>query len=142
MSADAADKGYWWINHDHRRLHQKERVIFTGFVKDPQNYFATFDLFALTSREDPFPLVALEAASLGKPVICFENAGGMPEFIETDAGSIVPYGDVEAFSERIGDYLRTPDRIAAEGEAARIKTSNRFSQENACNRLYEIISGI
>ncbi len=57
------------------------RVIITGSQKEPGSYFANMDVFALTSREDPFPLVCLEAASLSKPVICFAGAGGIPEFV-------------------------------------------------------------
>ena len=48
----------------------------------------------LTSREDPFPLVCLEAAALGISTICFADAGGMPEFVRDDAGFVVPYLDV------------------------------------------------
>ena len=131
-----------WIDHDFRRLLHSDRINFTGSVKDVEKYFAAFDVFALTSREDPFPLVALEAAALGKPVICFENAGGIPEFVETDAGWIIPYGDVEAFSRRLQDSARAPKVLAATGESARVKVSARFSQEIACRRLYTIISNI
>jgi len=41
------------------------RVHWTGEVSDPGRYFSEFDLFAMVSREDPFPLVCLEAALHG-----------------------------------------------------------------------------
>jgi glycosyltransferase involved in cell wall biosynthesis len=68
------------IQYDFERLDLKGKVIFTGIQADPYKFFAAMDLFALTSREDPFPLVCLEAAGSGKPTICFDRAGGMPEF--------------------------------------------------------------
>ena len=34
-----------------------------------------FDLFALTSREDPNPVAVLEAMALGRPVVCFTQTG-------------------------------------------------------------------
>ncbi|MDH6063711.1 hypothetical protein, partial [Umezakia ovalisporum] len=40
--------------------------------------------------------VCLEAASLGKPILCFDKAGGEPEFVEDDCGFIVPYLDLDA----------------------------------------------
>jgi glycosyltransferase involved in cell wall biosynthesis len=60
-------------------------------VSNPLDYLSVFDIFALTSREDPYPLVVLEAALLQKPMVCFEKAGGAQDLIETDAGLIVPY---------------------------------------------------
>jgi glycosyltransferase involved in cell wall biosynthesis len=76
-----------------------DKIVFTGTKVSPQNYFQLFDVFALTSREDPFPLVAIEAASLNKPIVCFENSGGMPEFIKDgDNGLVVSYGDINQFA--------------------------------------------
>ena len=40
-------------------------------------HFADFDVFAMTSWEDPCPLVVLENMGLGTPVVCFEGAGAL-----------------------------------------------------------------
>jgi len=88
--------------YEAQRLVIKDKVIFTGSVATPQNYFQVFDIFALTSREDPFPLVALEAASLGKPIICFKESGGIEEFVEDgETGFIIPYADVTAMAIKV-----------------------------------------
>ena len=76
-------------------------VHFSGQQSKPHNYFQLFDLFALTSREDPFPLVCLEAASLGKPIICFEGAGGMTEFVDKGGGFKVPYHNLDLMADKI-----------------------------------------
>ncbi|MES2204565.1 MAG: glycosyltransferase [Pseudomonadota bacterium] len=58
--------------------------IFKNFSK-PDEYGLLLngaDIFALTSREDPFPNAALDAASYGLPVIAFDQCGGMPELLE------------------------------------------------------------
>ncbi len=49
------------------RLGLADRMHFVGEVAAPADLLATFDVFCLTSREDPFPLVMLEAAALGVP---------------------------------------------------------------------------
>ena len=81
---------YYEIAHDIKMAGLEHYVHFCGEVSNPLDYFAASDLFALVSREDPYPLVCLEAAILGKPILCFDNAGGMPEFVENDAGFVVP----------------------------------------------------
>jgi glycosyltransferase involved in cell wall biosynthesis len=68
-----------------------------GFTNEVPAYLSAANAFALTSREDPFPSVALEAMSVGMPVVAFEKSGGVPELLaERGVGRVVPYGDVPA----------------------------------------------
>jgi glycosyltransferase involved in cell wall biosynthesis len=127
------------IRHDFERLDLKGKVIFTGLQENPQKFFAAMDLFALTSREDPFPLVCLEAASLGKPTICFDRAGGITEFVGNDAGAVVPYGDIEAFSEKIIYFYENRDELQKAGQAAQAKVNSEFSMEKSCARINEVL---
>ncbi|MCF7688797.1 MAG: glycosyltransferase family 4 protein [Cephaloticoccus sp.] len=70
-------------------------VKFVGFVSDEQlrTEFAQCTCFALPSQKEGFGLVYLEAMTAGKPCLA-ANAGGAPEVIPSEAGMIVPYGDV------------------------------------------------
>jgi L-malate glycosyltransferase len=52
------------------------------------DYLNLADGFVLTSREDPFPLVMIEAAWLGKPIVAF-NSGGVSEFVQPGMGTVV-----------------------------------------------------
>ena len=60
--------------HDAKRLGLGDRIKFVGPLEQPAQLFAAMDVFALTSREDPFPLVMLEAAAAGIPFVCFAEA--------------------------------------------------------------------
>lgn len=42
-------------------------VFFIGHRDNVEDYFIAKGVYALTSREDPMPLIAIEAASLGLP---------------------------------------------------------------------------
>jgi glycosyltransferase involved in cell wall biosynthesis len=75
----------------------------------PADYMAAADVFVLTSREDPYPLVCLEAAALEKPIVCFEGGGGTPEFVEADCGFVVPYLDIIGMADRVISLLDSPD---------------------------------
>ena len=81
--------------------------------------YCAMDVFALPSREDPFPLVMLEAATHGLPTVCFAQAGGAPEFVGEDAGVVVPYLDLDAFAAALAGLRDEPARCAALGRAAR-----------------------
>jgi glycosyltransferase involved in cell wall biosynthesis len=90
-------------------------VRFVGVQPDPVDWFALLDVFVLPAREDPFPLVCLEAASVGVPIVAFDN-GGMPELLEQGCGLVVSYPDVTDFAEKVQELLRDPGRRRRMGE--------------------------
>ena len=105
-----------------KKLKVSDKIIFTGPQVLPQNYFQIYDLFTLTSREDPFPLVALEVASMEKPIVFFENAGGIPELFTNNKGGIqVPFGNIEEMALAILYLYDNPEiRIKKGKEAAKL----------------------
>jgi glycosyltransferase involved in cell wall biosynthesis len=109
---------FYRIKHDVQLANLSDKVHFVAHVANPLDYFQEFDVFAMLSREDPFPLVNLELAALGKPIVCFDNAGGTPEFVGNDAGYVVPYLDISAMADRIitlaGD-VNLRERLGANG---------------------------
>ena len=56
---------------------------------DYYDYLNICDGFVLLSREDPFPLVMMEAAYLQKPIVGFDS-GGISEFLLDGMGGFVP----------------------------------------------------
>jgi glycosyltransferase involved in cell wall biosynthesis len=111
--------------HDIRAMGLPDRCKWIATTANVLDYYCAMDVFALTSREDPFPLVMLETAALGLPVVCFENSGGGPEFVGKDAGLLAPYADVRAFAAQLmtlhenGELRR---RLGAEA-ACRVQTT-------------------
>jgi glycosyltransferase involved in cell wall biosynthesis len=94
-----------WLEHDRMHLGLRDVVFFTGRRSDPEPFFAAADVFALTSREDPFPMVNLEALSHGLPVVAFADGGGAPEVLSDKRGYAVPYLDVDAMARRVMELL-------------------------------------
>jgi glycosyltransferase involved in cell wall biosynthesis len=137
--ARAGDFVFFETNYDVEKLGLKSTVRFLEHKPNPNDYFAALDLFAMVSREDPFPLVCLEAAALGKPVVCFDKAGGMHEFVEEDAGFVVPYLDVEAFAGKILTLYGDRELSAKLGRNAARKVLERHNVETSAPRIVEII---
>jgi glycosyltransferase involved in cell wall biosynthesis len=127
------------VSHDIAQMGLDKSVRFLGEVPDPADYIAAMDVFALTSREDPFPLVCLEAAALSKPIVCFDGAGGAKEFVEDDCGFIVPYLDIHAMAKRIGALLNMPDLRKQFGARAAEKVTERHDVEVTAPRILEIV---
>jgi glycosyltransferase involved in cell wall biosynthesis len=104
-------------------------VRFVGPAATPMQYMMASDLFLLTSREDPFPLVCLEAADCGLPVVCFAKAGGMPAFVHPDCGEVVPYLNVARMSAAVVSLLEDRAEARRAGDRARekVRTQNDVS---------------
>ena len=86
----------------------------TGYCADLEGYYTAASAFALTSREDPFPSVALEALSFGVPVVAFEGSGGIPDLLEDeDLGVVVKYGDAPLFAQSLLAIVRRGHDAAA-----------------------------
>ena len=102
---------------------------FVPAVDDPSAYFASFDVFALTSREDPFSVAMLEAADHRLPVVCFADAGGAPELVEADAGIVVPYLNIPAMATACINLLGDDALRHRQGDHARMKVRSRYTLE-------------
>jgi glycosyltransferase involved in cell wall biosynthesis len=109
-----------------RQLGLSEHVTFVPVTPEPLPHFAGFDAFAMTSWEDPCPIVVLEAMLLGKPVACFDGSGGAPEEVG-DTGLIVPEFSPARMAEALATLFAEPGRRAAMGRAARERVRDRFS---------------
>lgn len=71
------------------KQHFANRVFFTG--NKSEDYYSYFDIghaYLSLSREDSFPLVMIEAAHLGKPIVGI-NSGGIKEFVKEGIGVVV-----------------------------------------------------
>jgi len=51
------------------RLGMADRLIMPGFLKDPARFMGLFDIFALSSDSEQFPISLIEAMAAGRPVV-------------------------------------------------------------------------
>ncbi len=117
--ARAGDAALIEARYDADKLGISDMIQFVEHLPDPTGHLAAIDVFALTSREDPYPLVCLEAASFAKPIVCFKDAGGMPEFVRNDAGFVVPFLDIDGFADRLFELGNSPELVSKLGSIAK-----------------------
>ena len=102
------------------------RVHLAGRRDDTDLFYAGADLLALTSREDPFPSVVLEALDAGLPVVGFEDAGGCEGLLREGAGVLAPFEDTATYAQRIRTLLADRGTAASLGARGREIVSARF----------------
>ncbi len=95
-----------------------EYLRLPGYVPDTAVFHRAADVFALTSREDPFPNVVLESMDAGVPVVAFAGTGGGASLAATVAGRAVPAFDREAYARAVDDLLGDEGARRAVGASA------------------------
>lgn len=115
-------------------------VIFQTSINNPLDFMDAFDLFFVSSREDPYPLVVLEAAMLAKPIICFDKAGGAKDFVENDCGFVIDYLDVDNAVVKIVELKEDSILRKKMGDSARIKALERHNQQIAFQTFVDILN--
>jgi glycosyltransferase involved in cell wall biosynthesis len=87
------------------------RIHFEGFVREPQGYFLSCDIFVLASHRDPCPLVLSEAREAGCPIIA-THIDGIPEALDYgEAGLLVPPNDSNALAKALRELLSNSDTL-------------------------------
>jgi glycosyltransferase involved in cell wall biosynthesis len=95
-----------WLAGEMRDAQATKRFHLIGYRSDVDAFFAAADALVLSSREDPFPTVVLEALSAGLQVFAFDRSGGIPGFLEKERlGTVVPYGDVTQMAAAVQKAL-------------------------------------
>jgi len=130
------------LHLDLERLDLADRVEFLGELTDPRAAMAGANVFVLLSREDPFPLVCLEAAQCGLPIVCFAGSGGAPELVEEDAGRVVPYLDVGAMAAAVAEIVGDREVCARLGQKAQEKVMRLYSVERQASKILELVDGL
>ena len=80
-----------------------------GLIPQARRYFSAFDIFALPSRYEGFPYVALEAVAAGVPIVS-TRVSGAAELIDAEqTGLVVPNeDDTNLFADAIAALAQDP----------------------------------
>jgi glycosyltransferase involved in cell wall biosynthesis len=97
------------------RLGLAERVHFAGTLPPDELKWAlsASDIFVLSTRNEGWANVFLEAMACGLPVVTTDVGGNAEVVCRDELGSIVPFGDAAALQQALGQALNKDwDRIA------------------------------
>lgn len=124
-----------------RALGVEADIDFVPATNDPYSHFAEFDAFAMTSWEDPCPIVVLEAMLLGKPVVCFSGSGGAPEEVG-ETGLVVEGFSPAGMAHAVHGLIRDTDLRTRLGEAAALRIREKFEAAVQVPKLWDEIQSV
>lgn len=132
-------KGRGQVESKVERLDLESRVNLAGFQPDVRPYYERFDCVVISSSNEPFGLVALEAMAAGRPVIA-ARSGALPEVLG-DAALYYRLGDVDELSAQLARIQSDP-RLAASLREKGLKRVKLYSYERLIDRTEEIARAV
>ncbi len=105
----------------------RTQVQFIGWVSDLPGFYASLDIFALSSINEGTPVAVIEAMAAGRPVVA-TAVGGVPDVVEDGAsGLLAPSGDVDAMAAAFVRLASDTPLRHSMGHAGRHLVLQRYS---------------
>jgi glycosyltransferase involved in cell wall biosynthesis len=104
------------------------RIHHVGFQLNPAPFYAAMDALVLPTYREGFPVVPLEAAAMGLPVVATCVPGCIDAVVDGVTGTLVAPRDAGRLIEAVASYLEDPQLRADHGANARDRAVRDFSQ--------------
>ncbi|PID60218.1 MAG: lipopolysaccharide biosynthesis protein [Gammaproteobacteria bacterium] len=114
----------------------RERIHLVGFTDAMSDYYSASDCLFLSSREDPYPSVVLEAMDVGLPVVLFRGATGFESMID-EFGTRVERTDTEALDRALLAAIDGDSDEAAAHRMHHVRERARF--DDYCFDLLKLL---
>ncbi|UKM63955.1 glycosyltransferase family 4 protein [Flavobacteriaceae bacterium GSB9] len=115
------------------------------FLKGPTNHIQEkmlhSSLFLMTSDNECFPLVLLEAQACGLPIISFDCPHGPRNIISDENGSLVNMKDLKVFSKEVLELMSNSNKRIQLGTNAR-NNANNYSVEKIMPLWKDMFKGL
>lgn len=123
------------------RLDLAHRVHLPGFIADPARAIGLFDLFALSSESEQFPISVVEAMAAGLAVVA-PQVGDLPVMLaEANRAYVTPAGDEAALARAIADLADDSRLRGALGAANRAKARAEYDEASMIAAYRAVYAG-
>ena len=107
----------------------ESQIKFMGIASDLKTKMQEYSIYAMTSESECFPMVLLEALSVGMPVISYDSPTGPKHILTNNEDSfLVPYKNLDIFTDQLKQLMQNENLRQEMGENA-LENVTRFDIE-------------
>jgi L-malate glycosyltransferase len=126
------------IMNEASRLGIAERVMMPGFLKDPARYVGLFDIFALSSDSEQYPISLVEAMAAGCPVAATDVGDVRNIVTAPNHDYIVPRDDEDGLANAIRTLATDSKLRSSIGEANRGRAYAEYGEATMIARYQQL----
>lgn len=120
-----------------KELGVADRVNFLGFCSNVTERLAQYQIFALITNWEGFPISTLEAMRAGLPTVVSDVNGCAEAIIEGETGYCIQRGDVETLRNRLRTLITDSELRVKMGRLARQRYEREYIFETMYQRTME-----
>ena len=110
----------------------ESKITLTGMVSADQvnSHMLSSDIYLMTSHTECFPMVLLEASSVGLPLVSFDVPVGPRSIInDGENGYLIEYADNQAFADKVVHLLKNREELKKLGVNAK-QNAYKYTKES------------
>jgi glycosyltransferase involved in cell wall biosynthesis len=111
------------------RLGVAGRLILPGFVRDPVRHMGAFDIFALSSDSEQFPISLVEAMACGLPALCTDVGDIASMAGPLNLPFILPRNNEAGLADALASLCADPTLRSAIGAENHQLAQTEFAEE-------------
>ncbi|MEP2102968.1 MAG: glycosyltransferase family 4 protein [Parasphingorhabdus sp.] len=128
------------ILQEAERCGMADRLLMPGFLAEPSRYVGLFDIFALSSDSEQFPISLIEAMAAGCPVAATDVGDIKSMVCQANQGFIKPVEDEAAFAEALTTLVQHEQLRQDIGAQNRMKAQAEYNESKMLAR-YALLYG-
>jgi L-malate glycosyltransferase len=116
------------------QLGMADRMIMPGFLSDPAGYIGHFDIFALSSDSEQFPISLVEAMAAGLPAVSTDVGDVRAMLSPENARFVIDAADEAGLANAIAMLAQNPNLRAQIGAANRQRAMAEYREDRMIER--------
>lgn len=127
-----------------RELDLGDVVSFSGWEKEMSRFYSNIDIFVLPTSQDGegFPLVIVEAMSIGLPVVVTRSGGAGESVDHGKSGLLIDRQSPGQLADALHLLVRSPEMRRSMGETGRKRAKSMFDLSQQAHRFEEIVKSV